>query len=51
MFLLSVGETLDEWTHKKSVADLARTMSLNVDKVWLETEGERCSVPVGSGGR
>ena len=39
MFLLSIGETLDEWTHKKSVADLARTMSLNVDQVWLETEG------------
>ena len=39
MFLLSIGETLDEWTHKKSVADLARTMSLNVDHVWLDTEG------------
>ncbi|MDO5547123.1 MAG: heavy metal translocating P-type ATPase [Eubacteriales bacterium] len=34
MFLLGVGETLEEWTHKKSVDDLARTMSLNVDKVW-----------------
>ena len=42
MFLLSVGEILEEWTHKKSVADLARTMSLNVKKVWLKTEdGEK----------
>ena len=41
MFLLDVGDTLEEWTHKKSVDDLARRMSLNVDKVWLETdEGE-----------
>ena len=38
MFLLGVGETLDEWTHKKSVADLARSMALNVDKVWMQTE-------------
>ena len=37
MFLLGVGETLDEWTHKKSVADLARSMALNVDKVWMQT--------------
>ena len=35
MFLLGLGEILDEWTHKKSVDDLARTMSLNVDKAWL----------------
>lgn len=35
MFLLSVGELLEEWTHKKSVGDLARVMSLNVGKVWL----------------
>ena len=34
MFLLETGETLEEWTHKKSVDDLARTMSLNVDNVW-----------------
>lgn len=34
MFLLGIGETLEEWTHKKSVDDLARTMSLNVEKVW-----------------
>ena len=38
MFLLGVGETLDEWTHKKSVADLVRSMALNVDKVWMQTE-------------
>ena len=38
IFLLGVGETLDEWTHKKSVADLARSMALNVDKVWMQTE-------------
>lgn len=37
MFLLGVGETLEEWTHKKSVGDLARSMSLNVSKVWLKT--------------
>ncbi len=35
MFLLKIGEILDEWTHKKSVADLAGAMALNVDKVWL----------------
>lgn len=35
MFLLGIGEILEEWTHKKSVDDLARTMSLNVGKVWL----------------
>ena len=38
MFLLGIGELLEEWTHKKSVDDLARTMSLNVGKVWLKTE-------------
>ena len=37
MFLLGIGELLDEWTHKKSVDDLARSMSLNVSKVWLRT--------------
>ncbi len=36
MFLLGIGETLEEWTHKKSVSDLARSMSLNVGKVWLK---------------
>lgn len=35
MFLLGVGELLEEWTHRKSVDDLARTMSLNISKVWL----------------
>ncbi len=34
MFLLGIGELLEEWTHKKSVGDLARSMSLNVEKVW-----------------
>ena len=37
-FLLSLGETLDEWTHKKSVDDLAKSMSLQVEQVWLRTE-------------
>ena len=37
MFLLGIGERLEEWTHKKSVDDLARSMSLNVSKVWLKT--------------
>ncbi len=35
MFLLGIGEILEEWTHKKSVGDLARSMSLNVSKVWM----------------
>lgn len=38
MFLLGVGELLEEWTHKKSVDDLARSMSLNISKVWLKSE-------------
>ena len=38
MFLLSIGELLEEWTHKKSVDDLARSMSLNVSKVWKKVE-------------
>ena len=37
MFLLRLGELLEEWTHKKSVEDLARSMSLNIDRVWLKT--------------
>lgn len=46
MFLLRIGETLEEWTHKKSVDDLARTMSLNVDRIWVKTEaGEEILVP------
>lgn len=46
MFLLRIGEILDEWTHKKSVADLARTMSLKVDQVWLETDSGPVLVPI-----
>ena len=45
MFLLGIGELLEEWTHKKSVDDLARTMSLNVGKVWLKTEDQSVLVP------
>ena len=41
MFLLGIGEILEDWTHKKSVGDLARSMSLNVSKVWLVTEEGR----------
>lgn len=40
MFLLDIGETLEEWTHKKSVDDLARSMSLNISKVWMLTDGK-----------
>ena len=39
MFLLGIGELLEEWTHKKSVGDLARTMSLNVGSVWVKKDG------------
>ena len=46
MFLLGIGEILEEWTHKKSVGDLARSMSLNVDKVWLKAEGQEILVRV-----
>lgn len=45
MFLLGIGEQLEEWTHKKSVDDLARTMSLNIGKVWLKTETQQILVP------
>lgn len=45
MFLLGIGELLEEWTHKKSVDDLARTMSLNVGKVWLKRENQEVLVP------
>lgn len=44
MFLLGVGELLEEWTHKKSVGDLARSMSLNVKKVWLKREEQEVLV-------
>ena len=46
MFMLRLGEILEEWTHKKSVADLAGAMSLNVDKVWLQVEDTEVLVPV-----
>ena len=45
MFLLGIGELLEEWTHKKSVEDLARSMSLNVSKVWLLHENGEVLVP------
>ena len=45
MFLLGIGELLEEWTHKKSVGDLARSMSLQVEKVWLKREGQEVLVP------
>ena len=44
MFLLGIGELLEEWTHKKSVGDLARSMSLNVNRVWLLRDGQEVSV-------
>ena len=44
MFLLGIGETLEDWTHKKSVDDLARSMSLNIHKVWLMTEDKEILV-------
>ena len=47
MFLLKIGDILDEWTHKKSVDDLARTMSLGVEQVWMQTpDGREQLVPV-----
>jgi len=46
-FLLGIGETLEEWTHKKSVEDLARSMSLQVDRVWIcDPEGGKTLVPL-----
>lgn len=45
MFLLGIGEILEEWTHKKSVDDLARSMSLNVSKVWMLKDGQEILVP------
>jgi heavy metal translocating P-type ATPase len=44
MFLLGIGELLEEWTHKKSVDDLARSMSLNIEKVWLFTDNQQILV-------
>lgn len=49
MFLLGIGEILEEWTHKKSVNDLARSMSINAEKVWFVNEdGQEVLVPVSS---
>ena len=45
MFLLGIGELLEEWTHKKSVGDLARSISLNIKKVWLKREEQEILVP------
>ncbi|MBB5265009.1 heavy metal translocating P-type ATPase [Catenibacillus scindens] len=45
MFLLGVGEILEDWTHKKSVSDLARSMSLNIRNVWLLKDGQEVLVP------
>ena len=47
MFMLRLGEILEEWTHKKSVADLAGAMSLQVESVWMESDGAEVLVPVG----
>ena len=44
MFLLGIGEVLEEWTHKKSVGDLARSMSLNIKKVWMKREEQEILV-------
>lgn len=46
MFLLEIGELLEEWTRKRSVEDLARCMSLNVDRVWLRTESGEVLTPI-----
>jgi len=46
MFLLGIGEILEEWTHKKTVEDLARSMSLQVEKAWLLRDGQEVLVPV-----
>ncbi len=46
MFLLGLGELLEEWTHKKSVDNLARSLSLNIDRVWLKAEEGEVLVPL-----
>ena len=46
MFLLKIGEILEEWTHKKSVDDLARTMSLGVEKAWVKMDGSEVLMPI-----
>ena len=47
MFLLEIGELLEDWTRKKSVADLAESLSLHVDRVWLKTAAGEVLVPIG----
>lgn len=47
MFLLEIGELLEDWTRKKSVADLAESLSLHVDRVWLKTEAGEMLAPIG----
>ena len=47
MFLLEIGELLEDWTRKKSVADLAESLSLHVDRVWLKTGAGEVLVPIG----
>ena len=51
MLLLGIGEILEEWTHKKSVDDLARSMSLNIGKVWVEKDGQEILLPVNQIGK
>ena len=46
MFLLKLGDYLDQWTHKKSIDDLARSMALNIDRVWLRTPEGNVDVPL-----
>ncbi len=46
MFLLGIGEILEEWTHKKAVDDLATTMSLNVEKAWVLVDGQEMLLPI-----
>ena len=46
MFLLGIGELLEDWTHKKSVSDLAGSMSLNIERVWQKTEDGEVLVPI-----
>lgn len=45
MFLIEIGELLEEWTHKRSVNELADSMSLNIEKVWLKTEQGEVQIP------
>ena len=48
MFLLDTGDILEEWTRKRSIGDLARSMALNVDKVWVKAGETEVQMPVGS---